>query len=208
MNESPIRKFCESSHRNLIVVIVTTLVGLLVLIPMVDDYFDKKESRRALVEELDHARKTAKALPALEERVAKLTAVMRQFEERSVSQQSLSLYRSKLVEMIRDSGCQVRRLDVGNPKRRPWRINDNPLEKSAGAGSAASKTPFLLERRDVALTVDGSMDNIRELLERLYKDKTFAYPQQLNLHGISRRGGSVTLDLELWLFALSRNQVS
>ncbi len=208
MNESPIRRFCESSHRKLIVVIVTTLVGLVVLIPLADDYFDKKESRRTLADELDRARQTAETLPAFEERVTALAQETGEYEARSVSQNSISQYRSKLVGLIRDSNCKVRRLDVGAPTSRPWLENDNPLKKPAAKGLAAKKTPFTLVRSSVVLTVDGTMDNINSLLEKLYKEKTFAHPRRLDLHSVGRQGGSVAVELELWLFALSRNKTA
>ncbi len=41
MNESLLRNFCESRHRKLIVAIVTTLLGLAVLLPPTDDYLTK-----------------------------------------------------------------------------------------------------------------------------------------------------------------------
>ncbi len=208
MNESPIRRFCESTHRKLIVVIVTTVVGLVVLIPLADDYFDKKESRRALAEELDRARQTAKMLPEYEERVTALVEEMDTYEVRLVSQKSLSQYRSKLVDLIRDSDCKVRRFDVGVPIARPWIENDNPLKSTKSKGSADKKTPFTLERRSVALTVDGPMDNIIGFLEKLQEDKSFAYPRRLKLHSIGRQGGSVAVELELWLFALNRNKTA
>jgi len=204
MNESPIRKFCESTHRKLIVAIVSTLVGLVVLIPLVDDYFDKEESRRALADELDEARQTSEALPAYEERVAAIVEEISEYEARSISQKSISQYRSKLVELIRSSDCKVRRLEVSTPTLRPWLENDNPLKKPVVKGPAVKKTPFTLVRRNVALTVDGTMDNINGLLEKLYKEKTFAYPHRLDLHGVGRHGGAVAVELELWLFALER----
>ena len=208
MNESPIRRFCESSHRKLIVVIVTTLVGLVVLIPLVDDYFDKKESRRTLADELDRARQTAKTLPTYEKRVVKVTGELNEFEARSVSAQTVSRYRSKLVDLIRGADCQVRRLDVGTPTLRPWLEQDHPLTKPVAVGTAAKKTPFTLERRSATLLVDGTMDQINGLLEQIHEDETFSYPRRLDLHSSGRRGESVTLELELWLFALGRHRTS
>ncbi len=208
MNESPIRRFCESTHRKLIVVIVTTLVGLAVLIPLADDYFDKKESRRTLAEELDSARQTVASLPTYEQRANEMTQQLGEYEARSVSQQSVSEYRSKLVNLIRDSNCQMRRLDLGTPTSRPWLENDNPLKRPIVQGTKVKKTPFTLERRSVVLLVDGTMDSIRSLLDKLHEDETFAYPSRLNLHAAGRQGGTVTLELELWLFALGRSKAT
>ena len=207
MNETPIRRFCESPHRKAIVAIVTTVFGLLVLIPLADDYFDKKESRITLTEELGHAREVSKGLPELEEQVDKVEKQLLGIESRAITEDSISRYRSKLVDLVREQGCQVRRIDVSQPTSRPWFEGDNPLLTQLGkASSRKKKTPFVLQRRSVKLLVDGSMEEIRGFLEQLQKDDAFAYPQLLEFHATSGSGDSVTLELELWLFALGRQK--
>jgi hypothetical protein len=203
MNESLLRAFCESNHRQLIVAIVTTLAGLVVLVPLVDDYFDKRESRRTLREDLDRARETELTLPAFEKRVAELEATAQQLEDRTVSDALVSQYRTNLMEMVRQAGCQVRRLEVGGSAHRPWLEEDNPLQATAPTPTA-NKTPFQLERRSLNLSVDGEMATIHNLLEQLEQDKTIAYPRRVQLHSAGGRGASATLELELWLFALIR----
>ncbi|NOY43197.1 MAG: hypothetical protein GXP26_15360 [Planctomycetes bacterium] len=204
MNESLIRKFCESSHRKLIVVIATIAIGLVVLIPLVDEYFDIKESCRALADKLDCAHQTAKTLPDIEGQVLRLTGELRELEKRAVSEKGVSQYRRKLVELIRSADCRVRRLEVSQPTLRPWLENDDPLQQIVPKGMAVKKTPFTLERRSVLLLVDGTMGNVRSLLEQLHKDKALAYPSRLDLRTNAGRGGSVTLEMEMWLFALGR----
>ena len=204
MNESPIRKFCESRHRKLIVVIVTTLFGLLVLIPLVDDYFDNKESHNSLSEDLENARLTEAELPKVEQQVAGILEKLAAFESRAISNQNTSDYRSKVVELVRDAGCQVRRFDVSTPIRRPWMKNDNPLASTAPQGATHTRTPFALERRNVVLLVDGSMQSLRDLLGQLHKDEALAYLNRLELKSASRGSDQVTMEIELWLFALGR----
>ncbi len=208
MIDRPIRKFCESSHRKLIVVIATTVIGLLVLVPLVDDYFDIKENCKALVDELDCAQQTVKTLPGIEEQVVRLTGELRELEKRAVSEREVSQYRRKLVELIRSADCRVRRLEVSQPALRPWVENDDPLHQTLPKGMAVKKTPFTLERRSVLMLVDGTMDNVQNLLERLDKDKAFAYPSRLDLRTNARREGAVTLEMELLLFALGRQTAS
>ena len=204
MNESAIRKFCESPHRKLIVVIVTTLFGLVVLIPLVDEYFDKKESHDSLSEDLDSARLTEVGLPKLEQQVAGIVEKLASFESRTVSNRNTSDYRSKIVELVRDAGCQVRRFDVGTPVRRSWMTNDNPLDITIPQGPKNKRTPFALERRNVVLLVDGSMQGLRDLLGQLNKDDALAYLNRLELKSASRGSDQVTMEIELWLFALGR----
>lgn len=203
MNESLLRNLCESKHRKLIVAIVTSLFGLVVLLPLTDDYFDKRESRRTLTDDLDRAYQKKEILPAFEQRVAEMEEKVSLLEGRTVSAENVSQYRSNLLEIIQKSGCQMRRLEVGTPTRRPWVKNDDPLQATAASG-AADKTRFQLERQNISLSIDGDMASIHNLLEQLEEDKTIAYPQRLKLHSTGGRSNSATLELELWLFALVR----
>jgi hypothetical protein len=206
MNESLLRKFCESPQRKLIVAIVTIVFGLLVVIPLVDDYFDKKESHSALTEDLDLARVTAESLPVFEKRVEEMTQQLNSIEAREVSESTVSRYRSNLVDTVRKAGCQVRKIDVSQPTVRPWLKNDNPLKKQEVAAAPENRTPFALETRTVVLLVDGPMENIRTLIEQINKDNTFAYPRRMDLRSTTGLGENVSLELELWLFALGRSR--
>lgn len=207
MNDSLVRKFCESPHRKLTIIIVTTLFGLLVLIPLVDDYIDNKASHSALTDDLDRARQTEAGLPEIEKQVGAIVQKLYLIESRTISDNSVSSYRSKIVELVRDAGCQVRRFDVSTPTRRPWTKNDDPLVTTAKKEKGAGRTPFALERRNFVLLVDGSMENLSGLLEQLQQDNSIAYLHRLDLHSTSRGSEQVTMEIEMWLFDLSRQKV-
>jgi hypothetical protein len=203
MNDSLARKFCESRHRWLIVASATGLVALVALLPMVDEFFDKRSSRNELSEELAVARRTAELLPVYERQAAEIGKDLAALETRAIDESGLTRFRSRLVDVVRESGCQIRRIEVGAPSRRPWKENDEPLtEPGESAGEGA--TPFALERRSVVLAVDGSMSAIHDLIAQLEKEKAIAHPHRLQLHPAGGQGESVTLELELWLFSLSR----
>ncbi len=208
MNKSLIRKFCESPQRKLIVVIATTTIGLFVWVPLVDEYFDVKASYATLTDELGLARQTAKTLPSLEEQLVQLAEQLEELEKRAVTEGTLSRYRSQLVEHIRGADCRVRKLDVSPPTRRPWVKDDDPLQQTLAKGPTVQKTPFILEKRTVSFLVDGTMENIQNLLEQLHKDKTFAHLNRMSLHTKGRDGGVVTLEIDMWLFALERQKRS
>jgi hypothetical protein len=169
---------------------------------MVDDFFDKRTSRSDLTEELAAARLTAEALPAYEKQAEEVRQELEALEVRTVDEAGVARFRSRLVDLVRESGCQIRRIDVGAPTRRTWSENDDVLTESAAPG--ASGTPFMLERRSVVLAVDGSMPAVHDLLNRLEKVRTLSHPHRLQMQGASAGGDTVTLELELWLFALSR----
>jgi hypothetical protein len=202
MNDSLVRRFCESRHRWLIVATATTLLALVALLPMVDDYFDKSASRSEMTEELAAARLTAESLPAYEKQAEGVRAELEALEVRTIDEAGVAKFRSRLVDLVRESGCQIRRIDVGAPTRRPWSESDDVLAETGLPGAAA--TPFTLERRSVVLAVDGNMPAVHDLLDRLEKERTLSHPHRLQMQGASAGGETVTLELELWLFALSR----
>lgn len=201
MNDSLIRKFCDSRHRWLMVGSATGLFALATVLPMVDDYCNKRSSRNDLTEELAAARQTAELLPLYEKQTGAVARELGALEARTVDDASMARFRSRLVDLVRDSGCQIRRIEVAAPTRRPWKDNDQPLSET-GSNEAAD-TAFSLERRSMILAVDGSMAAIHELLEQLEKERTIAHPHRLQLqpNGV---GEAVTLELEVWMFSLHR----
>ena len=202
MNDSLTRKFCESRHRWPIVATATVLVALVTLVPAVDDYFDKHNSRNDLADDLVGARQTAESLPAFEIRAAAVRNELEVLEGRSVDEDRLGRFRSRLVDLVRESGCQIRQIEVGSPTSRPWMQHDRPL--ADGAASQEALTPFFLQRRSVVLAVDGAMPAVHDLLDRLEKERTLSHPHRMHLQAVSAEGDTVTLELELWLFALAR----
>jgi hypothetical protein len=106
--------------------------------------------------------------------------------------------------MVRESSCQIRRLDVASPVRRPWKVGDSPLQEGNASESSGKATPFFLERRSIQLSVSGRTHDIYSLLERLQQDNTLAQPEHLQIQSDGQNGETVTLELEMLLFALSR----
>jgi hypothetical protein len=204
MNETIVRRFCESPRRKLIVSTVTILASLAIITPLVDEYFDKKESREALSEELENARQTAEQVPSLEKQVAAVVGELSAMEARSVSEVTVSDYRTRLVDMIRESGCQIRRFDVASPILRPWKEGDSPFAEGNRNDSSGKATQFSLERRSIQLSVSGKTQDIYSLLERLEKDDTLAHPQRIQVQSDGQSIESVTMEIEMLLFALSR----
>jgi hypothetical protein len=202
MNDSLTRKFCESRYRLAIVATATGLVALAAVWPLVDEYFVNRNSYISLSEELRLARETAETLPKLEQRVGEVQGKLAELEVRSVTEERLPLYRNRLVELVRQSDCQIRQFDIAAPTTRPWKQGDQALAETASSGAA---TPFVLERRSVQLSVDGSMTKVYELLERLKKEKMIAHAHSIKLQPAIGSGSTVTLELELWLYNLARS---
>jgi hypothetical protein len=204
MKTSLTRKFCESRYRWPIVATATGLAALVTVAPMVDEYFNNRTSRNEISEELARARETAGALPEYEVRTATVGEELAALERRTVDDDGLAAFRSRLVDIVRESGCQIRQIEVGEPARRPWRQGDNPLKEANQAPTNGGATPFSLERRSVVLAVDGTMPAVNDLLARLEEERTLSHPHRLVMQPAATSGETVMLELELWLFALSR----
>jgi hypothetical protein len=204
MKTSLTRKFCESRYRWPIVATATGLLALGTVAQLVDEYFDNRTSRSELSEELARARDTARALPQYEKRALAVGGKLAELERRTVTSVGLADFRSRLVDIVRDSGCQIRQIEVGEPTRRAWLRGDNPLKELDQATPAGGGTPFSLERRSVVLAVDGSMPAVHELLARLEEERTLSHPHRLQMQAGSAGGDTVMVEMELWLFALSR----
>ena len=203
MNDSLIRKFCESPSRWPVVAIVTTVIALATAWPAADVYFDEKAKHAELEAQLAEAEATAAQLPAAEKLVATLDTRLGELEKRTVNEANVASFRSRLVGLIRDSGCQVRRLEVGAPTVRPWNQDDKVLEDMP-PGAPLTPTPFVLERRSVGIAVDGPMNAITTLLERIAKEEQLAHSHRVHLNSAGPGGQTVSLELELWFFALAR----
>jgi hypothetical protein len=207
MNSSPVRKFCESRYRWPIVATATALVALAAILPQADEYYDNRNSRSGLSEELVRASDTAAALPEYEERAEAVNGELAALELRAVDEASLAAYRSRLVDLVRESGCQIRQIEVGAATHRPWREGDDPrAEPQEGLGKTGA-TGFSLERRSVLLAVDGAMPAIHDLLARLEQERTLSHPHRLQLQPAAAGGETVMLELELWLYSLSRTPI-
>jgi hypothetical protein len=205
MTNSPIRKFCESRYRWPIVATATALVALLTLVPAVDEYFDNRTSRSELADELVGAQQTAGALPKFEARMAEVGEQLQDLERRTVDEESVAGFRSRLVDLVRESGCQIRRIEIGAPTARPWTNSDDPLAEAQPSSGKEGATGFSLQRRIVSLGVDGTMTAIQDLLSRLEEEKSLSHPHRLQLQAGAAGGQTVMMELELWLFALARS---
>jgi hypothetical protein len=204
MINSLIRKFCESRYRWPIVATATLLLALAAVLPEVDEYSNNRASRNERSEELARARATAEALPIYERRSAAVRGELESLERRTVAEASLAAFRNRLVEVVRESGCQIRQIEMGAPTQRPWKQGDDPLAENADASGKMGATGFSLERRNVTLAVDGAMPAIHDLLSRLDEEHSLSHPHRVQLQPAAAGGETVMVEMELWLFALVR----
>lgn len=204
MIEETLRKFCESRHRSLIVIAGTFVVGLVLVLPLVDVYCAERDEKEALLTELDSARSIAAAVEGFEARVTEKVAQLKVFEARTVNDESLPELRSKLVDLAKETGCNIRRLAVGTMSARPWVAGEDPINPKTNTKQGEAPSEFTLEWRPVIISLSGSNSSLRGLMERLSAAGMLMHVKSFEMYPSSPNRQSLTLDMEVWYFTLSR----
>jgi hypothetical protein len=204
MIEQTLRNFCESRHRWLIVIAGTFAVGLVLVIPLVDAYCAGRNEKETLLAELDSARQIAAELSETEKHVAAELAQLKVFEARTTDEDSLPVLRGKLVDLAKETACNIRRLSVGTAVSRPWNPGDNPINPTASPNPGASGSSFTLEWRPVNISVSGTSSSLRTLLERIAAAGMLMHAKSLEMYPSNPTRQSLSLDMELWYFTLVR----
>jgi hypothetical protein len=204
MIEQLLRRFCESKHRTLIVIAGTFIVGLVLVLPLVDVYCAGRNEKEALLAELESAEQVARALPQIESRVTEKVAQLEAFQRRTVDEESLPALREKLVDLAKEAGCSIRRLNVGAASTRPWSPGDSPITPTSDPKRNESNAGFQLEWRPVSISLSGTSANLRNMVERVAAAGMLMHTKSFEMFPSSPSRQSLTLDMELWYFTLAR----
>lgn len=204
MIEETLYKFCNSPYRWLIVISLTLVLGCAIVLPLVDAHNRKCSELGLLSIELADANRVAGNLDTFEERVEGLVTQLEELEKRTVTEDGHTEFRKRLQVLARVSKCTMRQLKMGEPVSRPWYENDSPLASRAKKSPTDKITPFVLQRWPISLSVDGSLPNMKKMLEQMRSDAMIVHAKRLEINPEGRGRKSVKLDMELWYFALVR----
>lgn len=204
MIEETLRRFCESRYRKLIVTAGTFVVGLVLVMPLVDVLRNGRNEQESLLAELDSARNIASELAAFETRVADKKEQLKVYEARTVDEESLPSLRGKLVDLAKETGCNIRKLSVGGVSTRAWHPGESPIgpveRKTGENGSSAVQ----LEWRPVNLSLSGSSASLRTMVERVAAAGMLMHTKTLEMYPSTPTRQTLTLDMEIWYYTLSR----
>jgi hypothetical protein len=210
MIEEALRRFCESPKRWLIVTAVTFVVGLALVLPLVDVYCAERDEKEAVLAELELARQAASDLERFEQRVDGRLTELRVLESRTVDEEEVPEFRGRLVDMVREAGCSLRRLNVGTASTRPWHEGDDPVfprtdtKRSDDDKSGDGDTDLNLQWRPVTISLSGSITALQGFLQRLDAARMLMHTKTFEMYPSSPSRQTLTLDMELWYFTLTR----
>lgn len=196
-----IDRFCESRRRHLIVAAVTSVVAVATVLPQVGQYLGRRAEENEKTCELEQASRTAGLLAPLRERAADTAGELERLQRRALPAAAVPRFRNRLVDMVRESGCRVRRISLGAVATRHWREDD--LALLGPQADAGADTPFVLETRPVNVSVTGGLEEARRLLKKIESSGLLLHSRAIDMRPTGR-AGAVQMELQLWCFALTR----
>jgi recombinational DNA repair ATPase RecF len=204
MNEL-IVKACAERRVWLFVIAGTLLLGLLFIMPGVDQYNALSQQREDLVIRRVVAEQTAEQVKTYDQQLAQIAVELETLRGQTLREEATTEFRNQLVKLVRESGCQLRRLNVSPAQSRNWHTKDHPISKLADHGQA---TPYALETRMVSLSLHGPLVRVRELLDKVQATGLFAFAKSIDVKPEPKNPQQVDLNIELWFFALQRRDAA
>jgi hypothetical protein len=202
MIERILRECLEGPHRRRVVIILSLALGLFVLWPEVDSYLALCDQRDRLQTELQSIEETVGRLSQLERRESEQREALRSLEAACVPPERLTVFRGEVVEMARQTNCQIQRINAGESRQRPWRRGDDPLATEP-AGGTSPEGNYVLRTQSLSITMSGKLASLRTFLERLLTRDVLIYASQISLRPAESDPSEAVLDLECRLFDLN-----
>ncbi len=206
MIEQTLRRLEQHPRQWLIVTAGTFVIGLVVLLPLVDEYQRMQLERAELEAQLAECEQLASNRKPLAERVRVELAHLEQIEARTVSEDRIQPFRAEIVARVRASGCHLRRVATASMQRRPWLKQDDPLLPATAGKHDRDRTDYELTIQPITVTVSGTMPQVKRLLEMLEEHQPIGYAKNFSLRPVGTSTQEVVLELELWLYGLEEAQ--
>lgn len=196
---------CADRRVWLFVAVGTLIAGLVFVMPGVDHYIALRADRSDLIERKLAADRTVQQVKVYEAQLTGQQSELSNLRGQTLAEADVADFRNILVKLVRDSGCQLRRLNISSPQSRDWRVGDSPFNP---ATNDSQLTPFRLETRVVSLSLNGSLPRIRELLDKVQANDLYAFAKTIDIRPESQNPRQIDLNIELWFFALQRRDAA
>ena len=198
--ESLLRHYLDSRWRRLVVIILTFGLGLAVILPAADEYRGLLQRRSKWSAELDRTRDVIGQMNQVQREATAKRQEAAHWEEKVVTPERLHLFREEVVATARNTGCQIRRVNVGEVTRRPWHAGDGK------PGAAPATGAQVLRVQPMAVSLMGRLPSVKEFLEKLTKLDKLVQVEQFSIQPLNASGLEVTLELNMLLYDLTAGE--
>jgi hypothetical protein len=172
------------------------------VLPAADMNRALRTQRADLAVQLGRRRRQLAGHDAARRMAAAKLAELRQWEIRAIPADGIHQFRQEIVDMARESQCQVRRIRIDAPVSRVWKKEDHPLKRNTRRDETQD-THHLLQTHRVFLSVSGPLGGVRNLLNRLHAANRLVHCENFSLIPVRENRKETVLDLELVLFDLT-----
>ncbi len=181
------------------------LAIIFVAVPWVDEYLELRRGAANLGELEIQFVQTQQREQRMDRIEAKLTGELNRLLARSFDPTKTETVREALIEIVRQSGGRLRRLEIVEAETRPWMVaNDDP--RSATTKLDGEESRFVLHTQQVELQADGSLESVRQILSSVFDQGWLMTTKELTAVPTSIRESPVNLDLHFVLYGLGRNE--
>lgn len=198
-----VRRFVEHPKKRIFVTTVTGLILLAFVWPAVDEYSAINGRRKELEDNLATALETSSKLHDYEALLTRQQSLNEDITNRVMTEQRVEQLRTEIVQLVRDAGCGLRRIRLGEPRERTWAKDDNVLQTRTVADKSKA-TPFVLRTRQFGVSVTGPMANVSQLLAELNRRTYLMHAAGFTMQKSDESDETVELELELLLIELAR----
>ena len=186
-----------------IVITGTGMIGLALLWPAVDDYLAAKSVQDELNESLEKTKQGVDRLDHFANLVSQKKSALEQLQAKAQSDKTVGQFRNRVVQLVRQSGCKMRRVRLAQPSRRRWRETDDPFIFKSVA-DAGAETQFDLRTQVLSISLTGSVKQISDFLTKIHQLDSFIHTMNLSLQRGHEGEESAALELDLLLLNLNR----
>jgi Tfp pilus assembly protein PilO len=205
MFDGALRWILRHEKRRWIVITATFLTGVLIGLPAVEEYMAAGARMRDAQEKLTEAKRQLQHLPELKRLFDARKQELQGLEAKAVTPQEIANLHATLQQLIRETGCEMRRLDIGEPSTRAWMSSDSPTRRGK-VGALGQETPFQLVSRTAVLRMEGTMTNLYRFLARVSQLDRFIHTRQVRLDRSQRNEEVTELEMQFELFDLVRKK--
>ena len=200
-----LERLSNSRYRLWFVIILTLSLGLTVIWPLADDYKAARSQHSRLMAELARTWSDIEQLDQFQRVRGERLERLKTLESTTTGEAELQNFREQLIELARESGCRVRTIRVGTSAERVWKPGDSIVTSSTTAATA--KGPYTLATQTIDLSVTGSMESLKLLLEQLHRGGKLMHTKTFQLKPAGQtEPGQLILDMDVLLFDLKERK--
>ncbi len=199
-----LKKLHNRTIRTWVASAIALVIVLVVGVPALDSFFARRAEYARLARELAKFQDSMRRLPDLEELVNQRGSAAAKSPNRAEAGSDLThSFRSRIVELCRQSRCQVRQIQVGEQRRRDWKKGDS-LPLALAKASQEPKGPYVLESQGLVISISGSFAEVKQFLHLLAGERRMIQTRRLTIKsGSGGQESQVVLELDVLLLELS-----